>query len=149
MTTEQKAMDEGGRGAVRIELYGRHHFVALDQVPDWDDVAWIRLSRYGWTPCFRGEEAEMRAGFLRVHEEADGRTDVDLPSGFGLLGSRSGEIVGAVLGSGKVVGVQMGDLAGGDRARMSLCSLDADEAFEQRRSFTGASDLWALGRPVA
>ncbi len=134
-----------------VVAYGTHHFaVREDGHGVEDEAAWIRLSRFGWTPCEAGEAQGLRAYMVNVIEEEGGNLAEALPSGFGLIASKGGEIIGVVTNSGDVRSVSYCGGASGSasKARMSLFSLAADESFERRLIGREPWDFWAMGRPL-
>jgi len=136
-----------------VTVYGAHQFALMSDADGMDDeVAWIRLSRFGWTPCEAQEAQGMRSYMeLTIKEEAPDE-DVPLPSGFALLASKGGDIIGYVREDGTVCRVEYqgadGEAQGKKACRMSLFSLAQDEAFEGRQFVREPWDYWAMGRPV-
>lgn len=144
-------MPEIANATQMIAVYNLHAFHVTDTPLQFDDgVAWIRLSRAGWTPCNSGEEAALRDGFLDVLESIDSGTEGDLPSGFGLIANRHSEIIGLAAEDGvyKVMHVGSDGSQSPAQARMSIVSLAQDEAFDGRAFAFGAADYWAMGRPT-
>lgn len=144
-------MPEVASATQLITVYNLHAFQVTDTPLEFDDgVAWIRLSRAGWTPCNSGEEAALRDGFLDVFDSIDNGAERDLPSGFGLIANRRSEIIGiaTVDGAYRVANVGSDGEQVQAQARMSIVSLAQDEAFDGRAFALGAADYWAMGRPT-
>lgn len=136
-----------------VLVYGTHQFEVMADADGLDDeVAWIRLSRFGWTPCEAQEAQGMRSYMeMTIKEEAPDE-NVPLPSGFGVLASKGGEIIGYVREDGTVSRVKYlgaeSEGQGQKGCRMSLFSLAKDEEFEGRTFAREPWDYWAMGRPV-
>ena len=144
-------MPEVATATQLIAVYNLHAFQVTDTPLEFDDgVAWIRLSRAGWTPCNSGEEAALREGFLDVFDSIDNRSESELPSGFGLIANRRSEIIGIAteVGAYRVAHVRTDGAQVPTQARMSIVSLAQDEAFDGRAFALGAADYWAMGRPT-
>lgn len=144
-------MPEIATATQMIAVYNVHAFHVTDTPLEFDDgVAWIRLSRAGWTPCSSGEEAALRDGFLDVFDSIDSGTESELPSGFGLIANRRSEIIGLATEDGayRVAHVGPDGSQAPTQARMSIVSLAQDEAFDGRAFTFGAADYWAMGRPT-
>lgn len=136
-----------------LTVYGKHQFVVMaDDHGLADEVAWIRLSRFGWTPCQAEEEASLRAYMVNIIEDESAGEKVSLPSGFGVLASMGGKIIGVVTEEGLIRRLEYrGDGSGADvpgQPRMSLFSLAADEKFESAEFKRELWDYWAMGRPL-
>lgn len=139
------------KAGMKFVVYGTHEFeIGSDGQGVEDAAAWIRLSRFGWTPCVDGEAQGLKAYMVSVIEEEAGSLSEALPSGFGLIAGKSGEIIGLVTSDGEVRKVTYcgGGSSGATKARMSMFSLSADESFEGREIVGGPWDYWAMGRPV-
>lgn len=145
-------MSEAQAGAKEeLVVYGTHTFdIGADDHGVEDGAVWIRLSRFGWTPCAAGEAQGLRAYMVNVVEEEGGSLADALPSGFGLIAGKGGDIIGFVTAAGEVRTVSYrGDgSSGSPKARMSMFSLSADESFEGRAIVGAPWDSWAMGRPV-
>lgn len=143
-------MSDTATAAPSIKVYGSYRFEVMEAPLEFDDgVAWLRLSRAGWTPCTSGDEAGLRDGFLDVHEAIDNRSEDDLPCGFGLIADREGNIIGVVTdeGSRRVQLLDPNGALAQVPARMAMFSLAQDESFDGRPFTHAAADYWAMGRP--
>jgi hypothetical protein len=130
-------------------IYGVPAFALDDhQVVDEDAVAWLRLSRMGWTPVSSLEEAKaLMEGFLEVWVDQSGRGYGDLPGGFGVLAGPAGDLLAWIAPNGLVRGLRA--IPGAQwPIRFSHLSLEKDERDEGEAYQPCEADAWAMGRPV-
>jgi hypothetical protein len=130
-----------------VVVYGRHVFkVMAGPAPETDRANWIRLSRYGWTPCRNvGEAIAWMTTFMFMSGGI--RSEMDPPEGFGFVARSNGVVTHVVTAEGKAhklryIGMR-GDVVSDAKATRTLFTMEEDTRFEGRAFMPGAADRWA------